>query len=77
MQIQEEIVKIQNKGLVTIPKSFRDELGLKERSLARIRKFKGSLIIEPVRILSYPVRIYTDKEINEFLALDREEGKNL
>ncbi|KKQ73810.1 MAG: hypothetical protein US96_C0051G0003 [Candidatus Woesebacteria bacterium GW2011_GWB1_38_5b] len=59
MQIVEQIIKIQGKGLVTIPKNFRDELGLGKNSLARIIKEKGRLILEPLRILKYPVRSYT------------------
>ncbi|MCJ7740715.1 hypothetical protein MUP32_05400 [Candidatus Microgenomates bacterium] len=73
----EEIIKVQPKGLLTIPKKLRDAVGLEERGLVRVRKDKGRLILEPVRTLSYPVRSYSDKEINEFLALDREDSKIL
>ena len=75
--IQEKLVKIQPKGLLTIPKKFRSELGFEENGLARIRKEKGRLVLEPVRTLSYPVRKYTIKELGDFLALDREESKKL
>lgn len=68
---QEEIVKFQPKGLLTIPKKYRLSLGFEERGLARIKTEKGKLIIEPVRTLPYPVRTYTDAEIEEFLALDK------
>ena len=71
------IVKIQNKGLITLPKAYREELGLKEGGLARIRKKSGGLIIEPVRILPYPVRNYSKKELEEFLKLDEKETKKL
>lgn len=72
----EEIVKIQPKGLFTIPKKFRTGL-FEENGLARVRKEKGRLILEPVRTLPYPVRRYTDQEIEEFLALDANETKKL
>lgn len=75
--IAEEIVKIQPKGLLTIPKEFRLELGLEENTLARLKKEKGRLIIEPVRLLPYSVRRYTDEEIEGFLALDAKETKEL
>ncbi|OGM25603.1 hypothetical protein A2962_03670 [Candidatus Woesebacteria bacterium RIFCSPLOWO2_01_FULL_39_61] len=75
--MSEAIVKIQNKGLVTIPKSFRDDLGLEESGLARIRKEKGRLVIEPVRIYPYSVRSYKDKEIEKFIKLDKKEAKIL
>lgn len=73
----EEIIKIQPKGLITIPKDLREELGLKENEFARVKKEKGRLIIEPVRILPYSVRSYTDKEIDEFLKEDQKETNQL
>jgi len=74
---QEEIVKFQPKGLLTIPRKFRRLLGFEERGLARIKAEKGRIIIEPVRTLPYSVRTYTDSEIKEFLALDKKETKEL
>lgn len=73
----EEFVTIQPKGLITIPKKIRQELGFEERKPVRLRKEKGRLVIEPVTVLSYPVRRYTDKELKEFLALDSQETKKL
>jgi hypothetical protein len=70
----EEIVKIQPKGLFTIPKKFRTGL-FEENGLARVRKEKGRLILEPVRTLPYPVRSYTNEEIQEFIDLDAYETK--
>lgn len=74
---QEEIIKFQPKGLLTIPKKFRQNLGFEEKALVRIKAEKGRLIIEPVRTLPYPVRSYTDTEIKEFLAFDRKESEEL
>jgi len=54
---QEDIVKIQPKGLLTIPKKFREELGIKEDSFVRVIKVQRRLIIEPARVLSYPGRL--------------------
>ncbi len=73
----EQIVKIQPKGLITIPKKFRRDLGLEENSLARVKKERGRLIIEPVRTLPYPVRTYTDQELEEFVAFDKEQTEEL
>ena len=73
---REEIVKIQPKGLFTIPKKFRTGL-FEENGLARVRKEKGRLILEPVRTLPYPVRSYSDEEIKEFVDLDAYETKEL
>ena len=77
MQTQGKIVKIQTKGLITIPKEYRKELGFEESGLVRVKKGKGRIVIEPVRVLPYPVRSYTKKEIEEFLKLDEKESKRL
>lgn len=73
----QQLVRIQSKGLITLPKKFRQDLGLEENQLARIKKIKGRLIIEPVRILPYPIRSYTDQDLTEFLKLDHRETKQL
>lgn len=75
-QTIDEIIKIQAKGVLTIPKTLRENF-MEDNSLVRIKKEKGRLIIEPVRTLPYPVRSYTDNEIEEFIALDKEESKQL
>jgi len=74
---REEIIKIQSKGLVTIPKRIRQKLGFTENSLVRVKEDRGRLIMESVRTLSYPVRSYTADEIDEFLELDQKETKIL
>ena len=73
----EEIVKMQSKGLLTIPKKIRENLGLKENGFIRLKVTKGSLLLEPVCTLPYPVRSYTDEELAEFIELDRQESKEL
>jgi bifunctional DNA-binding transcriptional regulator/antitoxin component of YhaV-PrlF toxin-antitoxin module len=76
MTIQQQIVRVQEKGLITIPVVFREALGLNKNSFAKIYRKKGRLILEPVSVLSYPVRSYTNEEIDEFVNLDRKESKN-
>lgn len=76
MLIQQQIVKVQEKGLITIPIVFREALGLKKDSFAKIYRENGKLILEPVSMLAYPVRSYTNEEIGEFVNLDRKESKN-
>lgn len=75
--LSEELIKIQAKGLLTIPKRFRDELGFEENGIARLKKEKGRLILEPVRTLPYLVRTYSKTEIKEFINLDAAETKIL
>jgi bifunctional DNA-binding transcriptional regulator/antitoxin component of YhaV-PrlF toxin-antitoxin module len=75
--LQEEIIKILPKGIMTIPIKFRTELGFTEPGLARVKKEGKRLIIEPVYTVPYPIRTYSDKEIDEFLAEDAKETKTL
>ena len=77
VQQQEEIIKILPKGIMTIPKKFREALGFVENGLARVKQEKGRLVLEPVRTLPYPVRTYTKEEIEEFIALDKKESIEL
>lgn len=50
-QIQEEIIKILPKGIMTIPKKFREKLGFGENSWVRVKEEKGRLILERVYFL--------------------------
>lgn len=74
---QEEIIKIQPKGLVTIPKKIRQKLGFEENGLVRVTEERGRVVLEPVRTLPYPVRSYTKEDIKEFIELDQSETKAL
>ncbi len=74
--ITEEIIKIQPKWLITLPKNLRTGL-FEEHAFVRARKEKGRLVLEPVRILDYPVRSYTESEMDEFFAYDDEQSKDL
>ncbi len=66
---QQEWIKILTKGMITIPKSFRDELSLREGEVARIKKVGRRLIIEPLDVIDY--EIYGDKEFKEMLRDDK------
>lgn len=72
----EEIIKFQSKGVITIPRGLRNGL-FEEKSLARIKRERGRLIIEPVYTLPYPVRSYSAGEIKDFLNFDKEEAAKL
>ena len=67
----QDIIKILPKGLITIPKKWRQALGFEENSLARMRKEGNKLILEPVNVVSYPLRDYSKEEIEEFIKADR------
>ncbi len=72
-----DIVKMQAKGLMTIPKKMRQKLNLEENSLVRVIEGRGRVILEPLRTLNFPVRSYNSEEINEFLELDKKKTKAL
>lgn len=72
----EEIVKLQPRGVFTLPKKLREGL-FDENGLARIIRTGRKLVIEPIRTLSYQARSYTDKEVQEFFDLDEKETKAL
>ena len=65
----QEWVKILTKGMITIPKSFREELGVKEGEVARIKKIGQRLVIEPREVADYEV--YSDGELKEMLEEDK------
>ncbi len=74
--ITEEIIKLQAKGVLTIPKNLRKDF-MEDNSLVKIKKEKGKLILEPVQALPYPVRRYTDNDVGEFIDLDNTETNEL
>lgn len=72
-QVWNEIVRIQPRGVITIPARFRDK-DFSEDSFIRVRKLVGRLVLEPVTMPRYSVRRYTDSEVEEFLKLDKDES---
>ena len=57
--------------MVTIPKSWRDELGITEGDVIKAKKEGKRVIIEPQPYQSVPYRVYSDEEIDEFLKEDK------
>ena len=74
--IWNEIVKIQPRGVITIPRRFRTS-DFDENSFVRVRKIGGKIILEPITVPRYSVRRYTDEEVNEFLEMDEKETLGL
>jgi len=64
-----EWIRILSKGMITIPKAFRDGLGIKEGEIARIKKIGRRLVIEPREIADYEV--YSDDELKTMLEEDK------
>jgi len=67
--INEEWVKILGKGMVTIPKKFRDDLGMREGEVARIRRIGNRLVVESRDVADYET--YNDRELRAMIAADK------
>jgi AbrB family looped-hinge helix DNA binding protein len=67
---QEAWLKVLGKGMVTLPKRWRDELGIENGTLVKAKKEGNKVIIEAQPGKLAPYRVYTDAEIDEFLKED-------
>lgn len=68
--IQDEVwIKILPKGLITLPKKMREKLDIKAGDVAKIKISGNSIIIKPRGSVKY--RLFTDKEINQWLKDDQ------
>lgn len=72
----EEWLKVLSKGLVTIPKAWREELGIKSGGNVKASKVGNTVVLEPV-IEYAPIRHYTDKQVEEFLREDEKQRKQI
>ncbi len=69
-KFSQEWLKILDKGMVTIPKRWRQDLGLEKGEVVRAQKVGNKVIIE-TQNMNAPYRIYTDREIETFLREDK------
>lgn len=53
----EAIVRMQPKGVITIPKKIRDAVGLKEGMYLRMTADGRRITLEPIRIVPYRASI--------------------
>lgn len=67
---QQEWLKVLGKGMVTLPKQWRDELGIESGDILKARKKGNMVVIEPQQSKSAPYRVYSDNEIDDFLKTD-------
>ncbi len=68
-QPQEAWIKVLAKGVITIPKGFREKLGLKEGEVAKARVVGNQLIIESREAADY--RLYSKEEIKNMVKEDQ------
>lgn len=69
---QEEWLKVLGKGMITLPKKWRDDMGIENGDIVKARKEGNKVVIEskPQSKPTAPYRVYTTAEINEFLEED-------
>jgi len=70
LPVQEEWLRVLTKGMITIPKVWREELGLQEGNIIRAKKIANQIVIEPTGE-TVPYRIYSRAELERFLKDDR------
>jgi AbrB family looped-hinge helix DNA binding protein len=69
---QEEWLKVLGKGMITLPKKWRDELGIGNGDMVKAKKEGNTVVIEPqaqTKPLA-PYRVFSDAEIDEFVTED-------
>jgi AbrB family looped-hinge helix DNA binding protein len=74
-----ETVKLGKKGQISIPKAVLDRLGLEAESLLLVEATDdGAILLRPAGV--YPIEIFSDTRVGEFLAEDEmssEEAKRV
>lgn len=66
----QEWLKVLGKGMVTLPKRWRDEMGIEQGAVVKAKKEGNKVIIEAIKSQNVSYRVYTSNEINEFLKDD-------
>lgn len=67
------ILKPLAKGQITIPKDFRDALGIDKTTYLKAELKKDKIILSPLSFLNMDkyIRTYSDRQIKEFMVLDK------
>ena len=65
-----EWLRILGKGMVTIPKLWRVELGMREGGIVQAEKTNEGILIRPIEKKA-PYRVYSRKELLQFVADDQ------
>lgn len=71
---REEWLKVLGKGMVTIPKKWREEMGIETGDIVKAKKEGNKVVIVSQQSNPAPYRVYSDSEINEFLKDDKLPG---
>ncbi len=62
---------VSKEDMITLPKEWKDRLGIENGTLVKAILEDNRIIIEAQPIKPAPHRVYTDEEIDEFLEEDR------
>lgn len=68
-QRQEEWLRVLGKGMITIPKSWREEKGLEKGDVVKAIK-ESDRIVLITQDKPAPYRVYSKKELQQFLKDD-------
>ncbi|OGY26759.1 MAG: hypothetical protein A2Z11_02175 [Candidatus Woykebacteria bacterium RBG_16_43_9] len=71
MSKKEQWLKVLGKGMLTLPKRWRDESGLQTGDIVKAKKVGTRIVIESKELSKIPYRVYTDAEIDEFIKEDK------
>lgn len=69
VQTPAEWLKVLGKGMLTIPKVWRDELGIREGEMVQAEKTKDGILIRPLKKMA-PYRVYSKSELLQFAVDD-------
>ncbi len=65
-----DVVRLGKKGQVSLPKAVLKRLGLTSETLLLVDTTpEGGILLKPAGV--YPIEIYSEARVNEFLAEDR------
>jgi len=71
-QPQETWIKVLSKGVITIPKEFRDQLGLEEGDVAKAKIKGDNLVIQSRKVAQHTeYRTFSKSQIDEFVKEDQ------
>lgn len=65
-----EWLKVLGKGMLTIPKQWRDELGIQTGEMVQAEKTPEGILIRPIKKIA-PYRVYSRAELIQFVKDDQ------
>ena len=68
---QEAWLKVLGKGMITLPKKWREAMNVTTGDVIKAKKEGAKVIIEASKSQTVPYHVYSDSEIDEFLKQDR------